>query len=275
MKNMALVPIESSFIDTRNDEDELLDSCFHATIILIDLCNSTKLKQDSIFPKWVFLLKDFFDTITRVFNEKKIFPIKYLGDAILFMIPDQQDCRTNKYLQANEKIMPPITLKKVLETCVEVRDNWWLKNKKYTQHEETYKNFSSITISIDYGLVIDINQLNEGVNNDPLGTPVDRCFRISKYAGKNHIVCSNEFIKALRNEERDYCEECFISMNIDPPKGFDELTNVYVHKPSDDEQRWILTYEYDKLVDGSDKPLNRKMQTHLLLQEVNKLKRGK
>lgn len=278
MKDITSIPIESTFLDTRDKEAELLDACFQATIILIDLCNSTKIKQEITFPKWIFIMQDFFNTITKYFEKRKVFPIKYLGDAVLYMIPYHKDEKAQKYMEINGKEIPRLKLKEILDLCINIRDEWWKKNEKYIKHEESFKNFLSITLAIDHGLVIDFNQLNESISNDPLGTPVDRCFRISKYAGKNHIVCSEDFINALKSEskiQRDYCDDCFIKLKICPPKGFDELNTVFVHDPSEGEKKWILSYEYEKIITDSDKPLNQKMQTHLLLKEVNKLKDGK
>jgi hypothetical protein len=133
----------------------------------------------------------------------------------------------------------------------------------------------SITITIDYGLIFDFNQLNEGIGIDPLGTPVDRCFRLSKYAGKNHIVCSKEFLDRFAKEDKtnqEYSQNNFISMNILSPKGFIDLTNLFVHLPSIEETWWILSYKYEEMIFDTDKPLNRKMQTHMLLKELSRLK---
>jgi hypothetical protein len=63
MEDITQVTIESTFIDRRDRENEFLDACFYAYIILIDLCNSTKIKQRMTFPAWVLVMQDFFETI--------------------------------------------------------------------------------------------------------------------------------------------------------------------------------------------------------------------
>jgi hypothetical protein len=145
-------------------------------------------------------------------------------------------------------------------------------NKKYIKYKESFDNFMSLTVSLDYGLIFDFNQrIEESSLIDPLGTPVDRCFRLSKYAGKNHIVCSLDFIAKLKTEKSGYSEKKFIPIKIKSPKGFDGINMLYVHCPSDEEKKWIISEDYEQLIYDTDKPLNQRIQTYILLNKIKKI----
>jgi hypothetical protein len=190
------------------------------------------------------------------------------------MIPDYDDENSVKYMKANNKNIPILNIDEIIGLCINIRNDWWNKNKRYIKHKELFDNFMSITTTLDYGLIFDFNQRKESSSIDPLGIPVDRCFRLSKYAGKNHIIFSKEFIQKLESNNKNYSDDNIIPIKIQSPKGFDDLNIVYVHKPSSDETDWILSYDYDRLIYDSDKPLNQRIQTHMLLKEINDLRRN-
>jgi hypothetical protein len=273
MQDVTQANIQSILIDTRpNEEGDILGACFYAYIILIDLCDSTMIKQREPFPKWIYTMENFFEAIETQFQLKKIFPTKYLGDAILYVIPDYENENSRKYMTANKLNIPKLNVNEIIELCFNTKNNWWETNKNYIKYKESLDNFKSLTVSMDYGLVFDFNQRNESTLIDPLGTPVDRCFRLSKYAGKNHIVCSSEFIEKLKTNRDNCYENAFIPIKIKSPKGFDSINTLYVLCPSAEEEKWIMSADYEQLIYDTDKPLNQRLQTRILLKEIDRLR---
>ncbi|AXR70067.1 adenylate/guanylate cyclase domain-containing protein [Leptospira mayottensis] len=192
----------------------LLEQAFNATIILIDLTNSTGVKGNKPFPEWYGIIEEFYNKTTKIFREYKIEPVKFLGDAVLFFIPDSGDQRAKNYIESQKKIgitvAENINSKTILDICIQTQKEWWNSYKKYLDYPESQENYMSITTAIDYGLVIDFNLGKDGANPDPLGEAVDRCFRISSVAGPGHLLFSNAFREKLSNE----CENKYIRISV-------------------------------------------------------------
>jgi hypothetical protein len=131
MHDITQISIESTLIDSRQSgESDLLDACFYAYIILIDLCDSTRIKQKEPFPKWIYTMESFFEIVENQFQSRNIFPIKYLGDAILYIIPDCEDENSKKYMNTKKINIPELNIKEIIELCINVKNDWWDANEE-------------------------------------------------------------------------------------------------------------------------------------------------
>lgn len=249
----------------------LLDQAFNATIILIDLTNSTGIKGNKPFPEWYGIIEEFYDKTTKIFRDYKIEPVKFLGDAVLLFIPDSNDKRAKNYIESQKKIgrsvAENIDHKTILEICIQTQTEWWKAYKKYLDYPESQENYMSITTAIDYGLVIDFNLSKEGANPDPLGEAVDRCFRISSIAGPGNILFSNAFLEKLSSE----CQDKYIRISVSDNflKGVKKQNYINYVLPSEEEEKWLLSENNRQLIENSTKPMVHKVKLKLLRKKVD------
>jgi hypothetical protein len=270
MNGIETVKVTSTeIIDERKN---YIESCFYASLILIDLCDSTSLKSKKGFPDWIPVMQDFYRNATSIFDENGIRPIKFLGDAVLYMYPDFSDDNAVKYNARQKiKINEKVRFKELLDLCLETKNYWWESYKQYLRRDETCDQFQSITITIDYGLVIDFNQLVEGEYlPDPIGEVVDRCFRVSKILGKNHVACTSDFYNKLQTETDNCCSKLFEEVRIGALKGVKAMDSIRILLPSEEEIKWIISKKFNNISQNSDKLLNSRMQIHMLQNEISK-----
>lgn len=252
----------------------LLEQSFKATIILIDLTDSTALKSKKPFPEWYGLIDEFYTKSTKVFRDNKIEPIKFLGDAVLYFIPDIEDEKAQKYIRSqnetNRVFFPQeINHNTLLDICIDTQRNWWQSYKSYWEYPESRENFLSITTAIDYGLVIDFNLNREGGSPDPIGEAVDRCFRISSIAAPSNILFSNEFRDRLSPEHKD--KSIKIAIGNKMLKGVKPQGYINYVLPEEDQIDWILRDDNRQLIEESAKPMSHKVKIKLLRRKIQNL----
>ncbi len=234
--------------------------------ILFDLTASTQLKQQQGFPNWLHDLMKFNEIIFDTFREHAKW-FKFLGDAYLFFFPDK-DCEKNC---PNLKI---IAAHEIIDFCENVMNDYWNYYKIYSPSERGAKqqlNFRQITCAIDYGgeiinwwQFIDTNYSNK--NFDPIGPPIDRCFRISKIAGPGQILVSKNFYaKKLDIEENQSLCQKFekISIKEGTLRGFPAETEIYYLRPPEEQIEYILDEKNVELVETAQ-PMTTKVKMRLL-----------
>lgn len=264
-------------------KQELLDTALNATIVLIDLTNSTGLKKSKPFPEWVEVMEHFYEQVSSEFKLRKWQPVKFLGDALLFFYPDHDDEHSKRYLekrrQAGNGLFPSdISFLDILQICDTTKNNWWNAYKGYLKFPVSRENFLSITIAVDYGAVIDFNLTQAGQNPDPLGECVDRCFRISSAAGPGQILISRDFQMKLRRCKGFDGSELKkriipIAVSDDFLKGVEPQGHVYYLAPgATDEIRWTLHKKNRTLIEETSRPMVHKAKLKLLRREVDTLK---
>lgn len=148
-------------------------------ILMIDLCDSTELKQfclDSNLPEsfWIMRQKIFLARTATIIRQYKGYIVKTIGDEIMAIFDIDIDP------------------KKIIQCCTEVFQNFdGLKQYNKGKFRINSK------ASIDFGNCVNGDILGNS-QYDPIGTCVDRCARISKYASENEIVFSEEFFEILQ-----------------------------------------------------------------------------
>lgn len=260
-------------------KQELVKNAFNAYIIFIDLTNSTGIKFEKPFPEWVGVMQHFYEMAISEFKKRKLEPIKFLGDAVMYFYPDFKEEKTlaywnNRIANENMKEIPEdLTAKDLIEILVETKNKWWDFYKSYLSFDISRKNFLSITIAIDYGPVIDFNFQLGGNSPDPLGEAVDRCFRISSVAGPNQILLSKSFFQQLKKCDQD-SEKLVVPISISDQmlKGTKGENHLYYVIPKDEEIEWILDEKNKTLIEDSSKPFIHKVKLKLLRRKLDSFK---
>lgn len=148
-------------------------------ILMIDLCDSTGLKQfciDSNLPDsfWIMRQKIFLARTAKIIRQYKGNIVKTIGDEIMAIFEIDIDP------------------KKIIKCCTEVFQNFdGLKQYNKGKFKINSK------ASIDFGNCVNGDILDNS-QYDPIGRCVDRCARISKYVNQNEIVFSEEFFEILQ-----------------------------------------------------------------------------
>ena len=256
-------------------DEKFNDRTFKAIIVVVDLVNSAKIKSTKGFPPWVSVLKEFFHLASKKFTEKKLYPIKFLGDCLIFFYPFPRGEKTNKpylnYLETTKWKMPRLrNASSILNICCNTRKLFWEAYKGQLQSSETgtKSNALQVTIAIDYGEVIDFNQEIEGLIPDPVGLPMDCCFRIQGIAGPNQVLMSKSFFDLLDSNTQG--EIIPIAIDKESLKGIENQDHVYFAKPTKKEIDWILDEKNRSLIEES-KPMIHKAKLKLLREKVKTL----
>ncbi len=148
-------------------------------ILMIDLCDSTELKQfclDSSLPEsfWIIRQKIFLARTAKIIRQYNGNIVKTIGDEIMAIFDID------------------IAPQKIIQCCTEVFQNFdGLKQYNKGKFKINSK------ASIDFGNCVNGDILDNS-QYDPIGTCIDRCARISKYASQNEIVFSEEFYETLQ-----------------------------------------------------------------------------
>ena len=148
-------------------------------IIMIDLCDSTELKQfciDNSLPDsfWIMRQKIFLARTATIIRQYKGTIVKTIGDEIMAIFDIDIDP------------------KKIIQCCTEVFQNF---NGLKQYNKGRFKINSKA--SIDFGNCVN-GDILENSPYDPIGTCVDRCARISKSVNQNEIVFSEDFFELLQ-----------------------------------------------------------------------------
>ncbi len=231
------------------------------TVVIIDLTNSTGLKENKQFPGWLPDFHKFHEIVFGKFKDKGVKWYKFLGDAYLFFF--------SKDSQKVPSIINYLEHEEIYSICKSIMNSFWNHYKDFSPREKGGKKhieFREITCAIDTGSEI-LNWATEIDDNkdsfDPIGSTIDRCFRISNLAGPSQLLVSRQFFKALTTISRDYEKE-FENINLSKAlKGFtDKEKNVYLSIPSEEQINYFLSDDNVDLVEEID-PMTTKLKLHL------------
>lgn len=248
----------------RDPEDEkriIKASEFSGFPILFDLTGSTELKRNREFPGWVSDYRKFHELVLDPFLQRKVQWKKFLGDAYLFFFSKDRD----KIPDSITSIEPD----EILDLCCAVMDKFWDFYECYKERVKGDKkqiDFREITCAIDYGgeIVNWYSLIDDGDRKglfEPIGKPIDRCFRISGVCGPGQLLVSGSFYELLSKSKR----ETFQKLSIRPRslKGFDDVTSIYYRLPPQKQREYILSEAAKELVEEA-KPLSVKAKLRLL-----------
>lgn len=265
----------SEYYRKEREKDEDLkklaqDSKIYGTIVIFDLVNSTKLKQQKEFPNWIEDYIPFYDIITKPFSIKGIEWYKFLGDAFLFFIPEA--------IGSYPSVLKPLSVDKVYDVCKTVLKEYWEYYSLYKEKEfkggEKHINFREITCAIDYGNeVFNWCQLvdDNAEKFDPIGKTIDRCFRFSSLAGSGQLITSEYFYKRLIDLDTSLKNEFeLIHFKEGTLKGFPKIKDVYYSKPDDTRINYYLDSNNSELVENA-KTLETKVKLKLFRNKVSNL----
>lgn len=259
------ITIESKKTNFEDNKRIIKESELSGIVVIFDLTNSTDLKIQRGFPGWVNDLEKFHEIVTQTMLGFEGKWNKFLGDAYLFFY------HTGK----KGKVPSDISVKGtdyVLNACIETMNRFWEFYSIYKEREkgeEKDKNFREMTCAIDMGNeIINWRQIiDDNVEKfDPIGTPIDRCFRISKIAGPSQLLISKDFYENLCDENKHR----FLRIHIkeDTLKGFKNEDTVYYYRPSQNIINYILDDKSVELIENS-KPMVVKAKIKLLREHKN------
>ncbi|EKO79952.1 MULTISPECIES: hypothetical protein [unclassified Leptospira] len=241
-------------------------------VVLFDLTGSSKLKRVKPFPNWIEDYVPFFTIVTETFEEKTIHWYKFLGDAFLYFIPMENNQNYPKLL----KHIPPT---EIITLCRKVMDKYWDRYRNYTDKEfkgaEKHINFREITCAIDFGdeIINWVQLLGDHKDTfDPVGKTVDRCFRISSYAGAGQILASQYFFQELVNQDLNEKKRFHkIRIKNGSLKGFEDETVLYYDNPSEEKLDYYIEEQNASLIEDSTE-MDIKVKIRLLRQKITSLK---
>ncbi len=227
---------------------ELKESYKPGTSVLLDLTNSTELKQRAhenlgllVFTSEMKKLKE---KIERAFKYPTYYK-KFLGDAyLLFFLSTDKNYTSNT----------------ILDSCVSVMNEYWETKQK-------------ITCAIDHGCEIinwtERESPDESKLIDPVGIPIDRCFRISSHAAPGQLLVSKYFHKTLSKENQGQFIQIELAEHL---KGLDDK-EVHYYKPNEDQINDIINKSKSngKFTD-KEKPLAIKALLKLLYSKIEDIK---
>lgn len=245
----------------------LKQSEIEGVLVLIDITDSTKLKVKRGFPSWIADYKKCHDLIVNAFLREDVTWYKFLGDAYLFFFSNDK-----------EKVPHYITHK----SCAEIFDICQKLMADFFDYYEMFRDrpkgkaknpeFREITCAIDYGKEI-LNWLNVIDDNkdslfDPIGPPVDRCFRVSSQAGPGQLLTSRAFYEKLTGESPNHSAK-FEKMTLrESLKGFRDEYSVYYSIPDEKQLHHILDDNNVDLVEDS-KIMSLKAKIRLFRRQRN------
>lgn len=172
-------------------KDKIAESKISKVVLFIDLCNSTELKQNKEDLEWLTDVVLFINVLSVNVEKHKGNVIKRIGDEIMATFSDVSN---------SESFIKDILSDKILQ--------------KY-----------DFKIGIDFGEVFN---LQFGTNiEDPYGTIVDRCARITSLIKGSLLFASDSYVKALSsNSHYTYLDEF-------PLKGISQKTKIWYRELTD------------------------------------------
>jgi class 3 adenylate cyclase len=187
------------FLESLSDSKDLY-------ILFIDLCDSTSFKQFCLEKgisdtDWIFRQQLFLSRVATLVKKYSGTVIKTIGDEIMATFDINID---------------PIT---IINCCAEIFNQF---NNLKAYKKEGYKIYSKA--AVDFGNCFNGQILDLDIF-DPIGTPVDRCARISKKSDKSCIVFSEDFLNVLKQTNPNFNFDLFES-GIEDFKGLGK-TNFY------------------------------------------------
>jgi len=215
--------IESYQSNLDQIEKKISDSFTECTIMFVDLVDSTKFKLNHPEPTWILRVKLFVDVITQYSNE--------LGGNIVKIIGDEAMITFTRDVQIHDAMNFVMRIKEIENSL-----------KKITGFD------TRIKIALDKGPVCFI-KYEGNTANDPQGTPIDRCARISKYCQAGTVLTSEFFYNEFEHKD--------LWKFIGKPK-LKGLGNISIYQLSPQTIKAIDMIdipeeEYDHLISLSDK----------------------
>jgi class 3 adenylate cyclase len=172
-------------------KQKIAESKIKRAIIFVDLCNSTELKQNKEDLDWLTDVVLFINVLTANVEKHKGNVIKRIGDEIMATFSDVSN---------SEYFINDILSDKILQ--------------RY-----------DFKIGVDYGEVFNLQF--ETNTDDPYGTIVDRCARITGLIKGSLLFASDSYVKALSsNNNYTYLDEF-------PLKGISQKTKIWYRELTD------------------------------------------
>lgn len=140
-------------------------------ILSVDLVGSTDLKHKLPQEEWLPIVARFLLTSSRVITGHGGMVIKYIGDEVMSVFPE------------SDAGLIPIRM----ESCL-----WNLEEQLNRLEPRSYAKYS-----FDYGEAAEI--FFEGFPRDYLGSAVDHCARIAKFAKKGTALASESYVTQSKN----------------------------------------------------------------------------
>jgi len=170
--------LEQKSINFAQSLEEQSES-YDVFILFIDLCESTSIKQYCLLNEipdsvWIMRQKSFLSRTATIIQSYNGTIVKTIGDEVMATFSVSVDPT------------------KIIKCVIEVFQSF--ENLK-SFNKGPFKIYSKA--SIDFGSCYDGGIMKNGVF-DPIGTSVDRCARINKFAGKNEVIYSEPFNEILR-----------------------------------------------------------------------------
>lgn len=151
-------------------EKYLSERTSNMAIAFIDMDGSTKLKEKSQ-SEWLPKICRFLETISLVVSKNHGEVIKYIGDEVFAIFPENQD----------------------EVSCLRVETFVWQCVNIFKSLGNEY----SAKFALDYGSAASVQFKNSPL--DYLGTAIDRCARIAKIVSPKTAFASKEFVKQTKN----------------------------------------------------------------------------
>ena len=257
------------------DQKQLIkNSEIEGTVVLIDMTNSTQLKSDDAFPGWVTYIEKFHKLIFECFENKglkeKVKWYKFLGDAYMFFFSKSENCK--------KTMIKDLEKPDILSIFEEIMNQFWEFYKSYSKRDRGKpkdRHFREITCAITCGSEITnwaqiIDDNNE--NFDPIGAPIDLCFRISNIAGPGQLLVSKKFFSELPKKNQEKFEKITIKKNT--LKGFPKENEIYYCLPNDEQRNYIVSKENVDLIEETD-TMTTKVKVRLLRKKIEHLENFK
>lgn len=180
-------------------------------IVFIDLCDSTEFKQfclENDLPEldWILRQQIFLSRTAKIIEGYQGKIVKTIGDEVLAIFDYEKSAW------------------EIFNCC---NDVFILFSRLKMYNRGRFKIFSKV--SIDFGECYN-GEVLKNQDFDPIGTCVDRCARISKFAEKNEIVFSESFFNVLTSEKSSPSVDDFEKLK-EELKGLGEVIFYkYKHK---------------------------------------------
>lgn len=264
-------------INTEDTKRRIKEAELSGAVVMVDMTASTDLKLAREFPEWVPFLLKFREIVHEAFPPDEYPDQKFLGDAfMIFIFVDEESKAKTSFKDRKTR-----KAKEILDSCRELMQRHWkfysVYNKERSRGTKKPVAFREITCAIDFGSnIIDSASFFSDNGNylDPVGVPVDRCFRISSIAAPGQLLFSEEFYQLLLQQgvpgnPGRYPDTEKISLAPDMLKGFPDVTHVYYSVPAGEIVKQILDPAQVELVEKG-KSMAAKVKIRLLRNELKK-----
>lgn len=260
-------------VNIEDEKRKVKEMEIEGVVLIFDMTSSTALKVKHGFPGWVPYLDKFRRIVEEFFPVEDVIWKKFLGDAYMFFFQvDDLGENTNDRLR-----MSQIPWKKpdwIYSASKQVMDSYWehyqIYSKDRRRGDPKPLEFREITCAIDFGReIINYSELeSDHAVFDPIGTPVDRAFRISSLAGPGQLLISKSFFNKLSYENQR--ELIKISIKKGTMKGFPDDNEIYFREPPPDQMEYILNQNQVELVEEAS-VLSTKAKMKILGRRIRKL----